>query len=87
MEVLDEDKKRKWKEIANWRQWNGRGKKINCTYDLSTRKAAGRKACNYTEVIGTAFKSTPEIGILRLGGCGKRAWIKNDLVADDVGAD
>ena len=50
-------------------------------------EAAGREARDDAEVVGAAFEGTPEVGIGRFGGRRDEAGGKNELVAENVGAD
>lgn len=54
----------------------------------SVRKGEGVhiKACNNAEVVGAAFESPPEIGVLTRISIDNLSAAKNDLKVDDVSA-
>ena len=54
--------------------------------DFHTGEAAGREARDDTEIVGTAFKGPPEVGIGRGGGGDDGAGGEDDFVAEDIGA-
>lgn len=55
--------------------------------DRGGGETTGSEARDDAEIVGAAFEGTPEVGIGGFGGCGDGAGGKDELVAENVGAD